>query len=56
MRINIFEHMAIRAHDLTVPEDSQQRRIRNTWRPTSNNVGLNILIHYVLMWLPPDFS
>jgi hypothetical protein len=41
-RINIFEHVAIRARDLNVSEDSQQRRIRNAWRPTSIKVGLNI--------------
>jgi len=56
IQINIFEHVAIRARDLTVPEDSQQRRIRNAWRSTSIKVGLNILIHYVLTWLPPDIS
>jgi hypothetical protein len=42
IRINIFEHVAIRTRDFTVPEDSQQRRIRNAWRPTSIKVGLNI--------------
>jgi len=53
-QINIFEHVAIRARDLTVPEDSQQRRIRNAWQQTSIKVRLNILIHYVLT-LPHDF-
>jgi hypothetical protein len=41
-RINIFEHVAIRTRSLTVSEDSQQRGIRNAWRPTSIKVGLNI--------------
>jgi len=44
-RFNSFEHVAIRERDPTVPEDSQQRRIRNAWRPTSPKVGLYIYSH-----------
>jgi hypothetical protein len=45
MRLNIFEHVAIRERDLTLPEDSQQQRIRNAWRPTFTKVGLYTYIY-----------
>jgi len=41
-RINIFDHVAIRARGLSILQDSQQRRIRNALPSTSIKVGPNI--------------
>jgi len=41
-RINIFEHVTIRARGLTILQDSQQQRILNAWRSTPIKIGPNI--------------